>query len=181
MEHPRDHPWRNDDWNSMRVLLVVARAASFCKAAHERAVAINAVRRTRGADGVHLMADGRRVVSAAHDLESAIFDMWLVAALAENVVKGAGSGLTPNRASAIGGDVVYVDFGAMFKTKSGLASRPEIIKSKRHRQFIDFLADSVEPARYPWFGEQLKSPAQIEAPFSRDDLRAYFEGLTARR
>ena len=336
MEHPREQLWRNADWNSIRILLVVARTASFRKAADELGVAINTVRRTvlrledqlgypllvREADGVHLTAEGRRVVSAARDVESSISDMWRIAALAEKaqrgpvrlaiteglgtywltprivdyieekagdvrvelqcamrsvdvmrleadisiqlvkpdrpelitrklgnlhlvpfasrdyiaahgmpkslaelsqhriveqetdqlkgyglerifnpqiaermvrlktnfssahywaVASGAGIGLMPNYASAIGGNVVYVDFGVVFKTEIWLATHPEIIKSERHRQFIDFLADSFDEARYPWFGEDLMTPAQIEERFTRDDLRAYFEGLTARR
>lgn len=331
-----EHPWRNADWNSIRILLVVARTASFRKAADELGIAINTVRRTllrledqlgypllvREADGVHLTTEGRRVVSAARDVESSMSDMWRIAALAEKasrgpvrlaiteglgtfwltprivdhieekagnlrvelqcamrsvdvmrleadisiqlvkperpelitrqlghlhlvpfasrdyierhgmpkslaelaqhriveqetdqlksygldrifnpqiaermvrlktnfssahywaVAKGAGIGLMPNYASAIGGDVVYVDFGVVFRTEIWLATHPEIIKSERHSRFIDFLADSFDPRRYPWFGEQLMTPAQIEDQFSREDLRAYFEGFTARR
>ncbi|PWW03442.1 LysR family transcriptional regulator [Hoeflea marina] len=330
-----EHPWRNADWNSIRILLVVSRAASFRKAADELGIAINTVRRTilrledqlgypllhREADGVRLTVEGRRVVMAARDVESSVSDMWRIAALAEKaangpirlaiteglgsfwltprivkymdetnaqnrielqcamrsvdvmrleadisiqlvkperpelitrrlgylhmvpfasagyiakhgaprnlielaghriveqetdqlkgygleriygqqvaermvrlktnfssahywaITKGAGIGLMPNYARAIGGDVVSVNFGTTFMAEIWLATHPEIMKSARHRQFIDFLADAFDAQQYPWFGEKLLMPADIEERFSRDDLRAYFEGFTAR-
>lgn len=98
------------------------------------------------------------------------------------IAKGAGIGMLPNYARAIGGEVEYLDFGLdQFNTGIWLAIHPELAKSVRHRQFVDFLTDSFNPARYPWFGEKLMSPAEIEDQFTRDDLRDYFEGFTARR
>jgi DNA-binding transcriptional LysR family regulator len=97
------------------------------------------------------------------------------------IAKGAGIGMMPNYARAIGGDVVHVDFGVTYRTEIWLATHPETTKSIRHQQFIDFLTDTFDPEKYPWFGEDLMSPAQIEKEFDRDDLRDYFEGFTARR
>ncbi|MBW3098783.1 LysR family transcriptional regulator [Pseudohoeflea coraliihabitans] len=95
------------------------------------------------------------------------------------VSKGAGIGMMPNYARAIGGDVEYIDFGIHFRTEIWLATHPELLRSARHRQFIDFLTEAFSPAQYPWFGEQLMTPAQIDEEFSREDLRNYFEGFTA--
>jgi hypothetical protein len=58
------------------------------------------------------------------------------------VAKGAGIGLMPNYARAIGGDVEHVDLGFDFRVEIWLATHPEIAKSARHRTFIDFLTDS---------------------------------------
>lgn len=330
-----EHPWRNADWNSIRILLVVSRVASFRKAADELGIAINTVRRTilrledqlgyallhREADGVRLTIEGRRVVMAARDVENSVSDMWRIAALAEKaangpirlaiteglgtfwltprivkymdetnaqnrielqcamrsvdvmrleadisiqlvkperpelitkrlgylhmvpfasasyieqhgaptnliqlaehriveqetdqlkgyglegiygqqvaermvrlktnfssahywaIAKGAGIGLMPNYARAIGGDVVSVNFGTTFMTEIWLATHPEMMKSPRHVQFIDFLTDAFNVEKYPWFGDKLLMPSEIEERFTRDDLRAYFEGFTAR-
>lgn len=330
-----EHPWRNADWNSIRILLVVSRVASFRKAAEELGIAINTVRRTilrledqlgyallhRESDGVRLTIEGRRVVTAARDVESSVSDMWRIAALAEKaangpirlaiteglgtfwltprivkymddtnaqnrielqcamrsvdvmrleadisiqlvkperpelitkrlgylhmvpfasasyieqhgapknlielaehriveqetdqlkgygleriygqqvaermvrlktnfssahywaIAKGAGIGLLPNYARAIGGDVVSVNFGTTFMAEIWLTTHPEIMKSPRHRQFIDFLTDAFDAAKYPWFGDKLLMPSDIEERFTHDDLRAYFEGFTAR-
>ncbi|TDH38985.1 LysR family transcriptional regulator [Pseudohoeflea suaedae] len=97
------------------------------------------------------------------------------------ITKGAGIGMMPNYARAIGGDVVALDFGINFRTEIWLATHPETKKSVRHQQFIDFLKTSFDERKYPWFGKELMSPATIEREFDREDLRDYFEGFTAKR
>ena len=331
-----EHPWRNADWNSIRVFLAAARLCSFRKAADELGMAVNTVRRTitrledqlgyllllRESEGVRLTDEGRRVVLAARDVESSVSDMWRVASMAEReasgpirlaiteglgsfwltpriveymnetgaqnrvelqcamrsvdvlrmeadisvqlempnrpelkvkrlgylhltpfaspsylekfgrpknvadmvnhrvveqqtdqlsgygldkifgpkiadrmvrmktnfssahywaIAKGAGIGLMPNYAKAIGGDVEHVDLGFDFRVEIWLATHPEVAKSARHRCFIDFLTESFDDRKFPWFGADTMAPAEIEKRFSREDLRAYFEGFTARR
>lgn len=96
------------------------------------------------------------------------------------VAKGAGIGLMPNYARAIGGDVEHVDLGFDFRVEIWLATHPEVTKSARHRDFIAFLSDSFDDRKYPWFGPDTMTPEQIEQQFTRDDLRSYFEGFTAK-
>ena len=96
------------------------------------------------------------------------------------VAKGAGIGLMPNYARAIGGDVEHIDLGFDFRVEIWLATHPEVAKSARHRTFIDFLTESFDDRKYPWFGADTMAPAEIEKQFSREDLRSYFEGFTAR-
>ena len=96
------------------------------------------------------------------------------------VAKGAGIGLMPNYARAIGGDVEHIDLGFNFRVEIWLATHPEVSKSARHREFIDFLTDSFDERKFPWFGADPMSPEDIEKRFSRDDMKAYFEGFTAR-
>ena len=96
------------------------------------------------------------------------------------VAKGAGIGLMPNYARAIGGNVEHVDLGFDFRVEIWLATHPEVAKSARHRGFIDFLTDSFDDRKFPWFGAATMNPADIEKQFSREDLKSYFEGFTAR-
>tara|TARA_R110002020_G_scaffold474702_1_gene706792 strand:+ start:2002 stop:3000 length:999 start_codon:yes stop_codon:yes gene_type:complete len=96
------------------------------------------------------------------------------------IAKGAGIGLMPSYARAIGGDVEHIDLGFDFRVDIWLATHPEIAKSARHRGFIDFLTDSFDERKYPWFGPDSLSPEDIEQQFSRKDLKSYFEGFTAR-
>ncbi|WP_412048635.1 LysR family transcriptional regulator [Hoeflea sp. Naph1] len=96
------------------------------------------------------------------------------------VAKGAGIGLMPNYARAIGGDVEHVDLGFDFRVEIWLATHPEVAKSARHKEFIDFLTDSFDERSYPWFGPDTMTPEEIEKQFSREDLLSYFEGFTAR-
>ncbi|MEQ8305951.1 MAG: LysR family transcriptional regulator [Hoeflea sp.] len=95
------------------------------------------------------------------------------------VAKGAGIGLMPNYARAIGGDVEHIDLGFDFRVEIWLATHPEVAKSARHRSFIDFLTDSFDDRKYPWFGAESMTPEEIEKKFTREDLRSYFEGFTA--
>ncbi|MBU4530026.1 MAG: LysR family transcriptional regulator [Hoeflea sp.] len=96
------------------------------------------------------------------------------------IAKGAGIGLMPSYARAIGGDVEHIDLGFDFRVEIWLATHPEVAKSARHRGFIDFLTDSFDERKFPWFGPDSLSPEEIEAQFSRQDLKSYFEGFTAR-
>ncbi|WP_052161073.1 LysR family transcriptional regulator [Hoeflea sp. BAL378] len=96
------------------------------------------------------------------------------------IAKGAGIGLMPSYARAIGGDVEHIDLGFDFRVDIWLATHPEVAKSARHRAFIDFLTDSFDERKFPWFGPDSLSPEEIEERFSRKDLQSYFEGFTAR-
>lgn len=95
------------------------------------------------------------------------------------VAKGAGIGLMPNYARAIGGNVEHIDLGFDFRVEIWLATHPEVTKSARHRNFIDFLTESFDDRKFPWFGPKTMTPEEIEIQFSREDLRSYFEGFTA--
>ncbi|EDQ33910.1 Transcriptional regulator [Hoeflea phototrophica DFL-43] len=95
------------------------------------------------------------------------------------VAKGAGIGLMPNYARAIGGNVEHIDLGFDFRVEIWLATHPEVTKSARHRNFIDFLTESFDDRKFPWFGPKTMTPEEIETQFSREDLRSYFEGFTA--
>jgi hypothetical protein len=70
----------------------------------------------------------------------------------------------PNYARAIGGDVEHVDLGFDFRVEIWLATHPEIAKSARHRTFIDFLTDSFDERKFPWFGADTMTPQEIEKP-----------------
>jgi DNA-binding transcriptional LysR family regulator len=97
-----EHPWRNVDWDSVRVLLAVAEAGSFRKAADELGIAINTARRIvlrledqvgfpllyRVAEGVSLTPEGRRVIVDARDVEASVNNMWRIASAAASMASG---------------------------------------------------------------------------------------------
>lgn len=96
------------------------------------------------------------------------------------IAKGAGIGLMPNYARAIGGDVEHINLGFDFRVEIWLATHSQVSKSARHRGFIDFLTESFDDRKYPWFGPKTMTPEEVETQFSREDLQSYFEGFTAR-
>jgi DNA-binding transcriptional LysR family regulator len=97
-----EHPWRNADWDSVRVFLAAAEAGSFRKAADALGVGINTVRRVverledqvgfrllyREAEGIKLTPEGRRIIVAARDVEASVNDMWRVATASAKSMAG---------------------------------------------------------------------------------------------
>ncbi|MBO0904513.1 LysR family transcriptional regulator [Jiella sonneratiae] len=112
---------------------------------------------------------GERMVKLNTNFASAHY--WAIA-------KGAGIGLLPNYAIAIGADVVPVDIDLVFSLDIWMAVHPEVRKTIRHRAFIDWLAESFSSHRFPWFGDSFMPPHEIAARFSEEDLATYFCGLT---
>lgn len=94
------------------------------------------------------------------------------------ISKGAGIGLLPNYAIAIGSDVVPVDLGMVFRVPIWMASHPEIIKTQRHRAFLDWLASSFDAKTFPWFGPDYLAPNDIARAFKGSQLLSYFDGFT---
>ncbi|KAB0676398.1 LysR family transcriptional regulator [Aureimonas leprariae] len=98
------------------------------------------------------------------------------------IAKGAGLGMLPNYATAIGGDLVPVDIDLGAKVGVWLAVHPEVVKTARHRAVVDWLVDCFSAKRFPWFGDRALHPREIERLLqSSADLRTYFEGFTPTR
>lgn len=98
------------------------------------------------------------------------------------IAKGAGIGMLPNYATAIGGDLVPVDLGFKMRVDIWLAVHPEVIKTARHRAVVDWLVDCFSVKRFPWFGETAMEPAEIDALLqSSEDLQTYFQGFTPQK
>lgn len=96
------------------------------------------------------------------------------------ISKGAGIGLLPNYAIAIGGDVEAVDLGLVYRVPIWMSCHPEVIKTARHRAFLDWLHESFATKTYPWFGSEFLSPTDIAERFSGSELLDYFDGFTPR-
>ncbi|GGE23118.1 transcriptional regulator [Aureimonas endophytica] len=98
------------------------------------------------------------------------------------IAKGAGLGLLPNYAMAIGGDVVPVDLALGGSVEIWLAVHPEVIKTARHRAVVDWLVESFSPQRFPWFGRTPLHPREIvELLAASPALKTYFQGFTPSR
>jgi DNA-binding transcriptional LysR family regulator len=98
-----------------------------------------------------------------------------------SIAKGAGIGMLPNYARKIGGRLVHVDLGIVYTVKIWMASHAEVLKTKRHREFADLIADSFDRKAYPWFGEKFLSPADIDRLEERPELEDCFRGFVATR
>ena len=112
----------------------------------------------------------QRMVSLRTNFASAHY--WAVA-------KGAGIGLLPNYAVAIGGDLVPVDIGLRIPVELWLAVHPEVVKTARHRAVVEWLGECFSVDDYPWFGERFMDPSEIQAFLQGSSrMRNYFSGFT---
>ncbi|MBB3950118.1 LysR family transcriptional regulator [Aureimonas jatrophae] len=95
------------------------------------------------------------------------------------VAKGAGIGMLPNYAIAIGADLVPVNLDMKLGVEVWLAIHPEVIKTARHRVFVDWLVECFSREKYPWFGNTALHPDEIvDLLRASGELQTYFEGFT---
>lgn len=123
-----------------------------------------------GLDRIYTPEIAERIVALRTNFASAHY--WAIA-------KGAGIGMLPNYAAAIGGDLVPLDLGFRIPVDLWLAVHPEMVKTARHRAVVEWLDSCFDAETYPWFGDRYMTPAEIEASLSGSSrLRSYFSGFT---
>ncbi|MBB4000094.1 LysR substrate-binding domain-containing protein [Aureimonas pseudogalii] len=123
-----------------------------------------------GLDQVFSREASEKMVSLRTNFASAHY--WAVA-------KGAGIGLLPNYAVAIGGDLVPIDIGMRISVELWLAVHPELVKTERHQTVVEWLNQCFSSETYPWFGERFMDPTEIQVFLKGSSrLRTYFTGFT---
>jgi len=87
------------------------------------------------------------------------------------IASGAGIGLLPTYAVAIGLPVVPVDLSYRIAQDIWLVYRPSAQNIPRVRVMIDWLVDAFSPKRFPWFGDEFihpkDLPQSLEGPSGR--------------
>jgi DNA-binding transcriptional LysR family regulator len=98
---------------------------------------------------------------------------WLIA-------RGAGIGVLPTYAHALGAKVVPVDVGNIrFANDIWLAYHPDAAKIARVRSLIDWLIEAFLPKKYPWFADEFIHPRDLPAAVGGHSLPSLFEGFAA--
>ncbi|WP_319411871.1 LysR family transcriptional regulator [uncultured Cohaesibacter sp.] len=96
------------------------------------------------------------------------------------IAKGVGLGMLPSYARLIGGNVEPVDIpGLRLSLDIWMTCHPEVLKSARHRLFVDWLVSCFSSHRYPWFQDEFLTPAQIEERSEPALIKEYFDGFVA--
>lgn len=95
------------------------------------------------------------------------------------IAKGAGIGLLPTYATAIGAQVVPVDNLGRFGLDIWLTYHPDAERIGRVRRVIDWLRASFDPARYPWFRDEFVHPRDLPSRIRGEALPDLFAGFTA--
>ncbi|SEN40796.1 transcriptional regulator, LysR family [Methylobacterium sp. UNC300MFChir4.1] len=95
------------------------------------------------------------------------------------IAKGAGIGLLPTYASAIGAQVVPVDNLGRFSVDIWLTYHPDAERITRVRRTIDWLRASFDPKRYPWFRDEFIHPRDLPGAVKGAALPDLFAGFIA--
>jgi len=79
------------------------------------------------------------------------------------VANGAGIGVFPTYAQALGAKMIPLDIGARWSLDIWLSYHPGSGRIPRVRHMIDWLIEAFNPAKYPWFGDEFLHPRELEA------------------
>lgn len=99
-----------------------------------------------------------------------------------SIAKGAGIGLLPTYASAIGAAVLPVDIkpDIHFPSDIWLAYHPDAARITRVRRAIDWLIASFDPQKYPWFRDEFIHPRDLPEQLEGKSLVNMFAGFGGR-
>ncbi|MCJ2089188.1 LysR family transcriptional regulator [Methylobacterium sp. E-005] len=95
------------------------------------------------------------------------------------IAKGAGIGLLPTYASAIGARVVPVDNLGRYSLDIWLTYHPDVERIERVRRTIDWVRAAFDPRRYPWFRDEFIHPRDLPTAIKGAPLHDLFAGFTA--
>jgi DNA-binding transcriptional LysR family regulator len=93
------------------------------------------------------------------------------------VAKGAGIGWLPTYTHFIGGRIVPIDVEPRFRFEIWLTYHPDAAKIARVRRVIDWVKDSFDARKFPWFGEQFIHPYDLPKAYRGEPLINMFEGF----
>jgi DNA-binding transcriptional LysR family regulator len=94
-----------------------------------------------------------------------------------SIAKGAGIGLLPTYAHAIGARIVPVDVGLHFSFDIWLTYHPDGGRIPRVRKMIDWLIAAFDPKRFPWFRDEFIHPNDLPKEYGGAPISNLFEGF----
>jgi len=94
------------------------------------------------------------------------------------VSKGAGIGWLPTYTHFIGGPAVPIDVGPRFVFDIWLTYHADAARIARVRRVIDWVRESFDAQKFPWFGEQFIHPYDLPKAYRGEPLVNMFGGFT---
>jgi DNA-binding transcriptional LysR family regulator len=98
-----------------------------------------------------------------------------------SVVKGAGIGILPTYIQALGSSLVPLDIGAIHKHEIWLTYRSDAKRIARIRETIDWIVQSFEPGRFPWFRDEFVHPSRFPEVYRGKPLSNQLLNIQMRR
>jgi len=97
------------------------------------------------------------------------------------IAKGAGIGMLPSYAYAIGAQVVPLDIGLYRPVDIWLAYHPDAGRIPRVRRMLDWIIDSFDPKKFPWFGDAFIHPRDLPEKLEGEAMVNLFAGFGSTR
>ena len=93
------------------------------------------------------------------------------------VANGAGIGVFPSYACALGGKIVPLQVELRRPCDIWLSYHPGSGRIPRVRHMIDWLIEAFNPGKYPWFKDEFIHPSEFEALYKYESLTHLFGGF----
>jgi DNA-binding transcriptional LysR family regulator len=90
------------------------------------------------------------------------------------ITKGAGIGLLPTYATAIGARVVPLDIDLRRPFDIWLTYHPDAKRIPRVRHLIEWIVEAFNPAVYPWFRDEFIHPKKLGDAYRGEPIINYF-------
>jgi DNA-binding transcriptional LysR family regulator len=94
------------------------------------------------------------------------------------VANGAGIGVFPTYACALGGEMVPLEIELRRPFDIWLSYHPGNGRIPRVRHMIDWLVEAFNPARFPWFKDEFVHPGEFKAVYKGESLTHQFGGFS---
>jgi DNA-binding transcriptional LysR family regulator len=94
------------------------------------------------------------------------------------VANGAGIGLFPTYACALGGKIIPLEVELRRPFDIWLSYHPGSGRIPRVRHMIDWLVEAFNPAKFPWFKDEFIHPNELKAVYKGESLTHLFGGFS---
>jgi DNA-binding transcriptional LysR family regulator len=94
------------------------------------------------------------------------------------IIKGIGIGWSPTYMHATGAQMVPIDLDLVFSFDVWLAYHADAAQIPRVRRMIDWVKDSFDPQKYPWFRDEFIHPRELAAEYKGPPLANLFESAS---
>jgi len=94
-----------------------------------------------------------------------------------SIAKGAGIGVLPTYAQAIGAQLVPLDLGVHETVDIWLTYHPDARRIARISRMIDWAIKAFSPQKFPWFRDEFIHPDELAAAYRGEPLVNMFAGF----
>jgi DNA-binding transcriptional LysR family regulator len=94
-----------------------------------------------------------------------------------SIAKGAGIGWLPTYVPAIAARIVPLELEVRFPFDVWLTYHPDAARISRVRHMIDWIVDSFDPRKYPWFRDEFIHPNDLPKEYRGAPIVNLFEGF----